>query len=119
MVESPKRLPAAFFRTGSGGEPVREGLKSDLFSRADRRRIGASIKTVGFGWPIGMPTCRPLGGEPWEIRIALNNRIARVLFCVHAETMVLLHGFIKKTRAAPQAEIALARQRMTILERPQ
>lgn len=28
---------------------------------ADRRVIGEDMATVEFGWPVGMPVCRPLG----------------------------------------------------------
>ena len=55
-----KRIPAVFYRTEGGGEPVRDWLKG-LPSSQDRKRIGEDIKTVEFGWPIGMPVCKPLG----------------------------------------------------------
>lgn len=59
-----------------------------------------------------MPLCRALGGGLWEVRSTLSgNRIARVLFCAAAGQMVLLHGFIKKTRKTPEPELALARKR--------
>lgn len=45
-----------------------------------------------------MPTCRPMGNGLFEVRTNLpNGRNARVLFCIHNNQMVLLHGFIKKT----------------------
>ena len=48
----------------------------------------------------------------WEVRTSLpSNRIARVLFCVVKERIVVLHGFIKKTQKTPDAELALARKR--------
>ena len=75
-----KRFQAVFYRTEAGGEPVREWLKS-LPSREDRKRIGEDIKTVEFGWPVGMPVCRSVGGGIYEVRSDLaQNRIARVLF---------------------------------------
>jgi hypothetical protein len=46
-------LDVRFFRTDTGTEPVREWLK-DL-SAIDRKTIGEDIKTVQFGWPLGMP----------------------------------------------------------------
>jgi phage-related protein len=104
-----KRIPAIFFRTEAGGEPVRDWLKT--LSPDDRKRIGADIKTVEFGWPIGMPVCRPLGAGIYEVRSALaQNRIARVLFFIDKkERMVLLQGFIKKTRKTPDEDLELAR----------
>ena len=103
-----KRIPAIFFRTDAGGEPVREWLKS--LSREDRKQIGTDIMTVEFGWPIGMPVCRPLGHAMYEVRTNLsNNRIARVLFYLDKlGRMVLLHGFMKKTQKTPAEELNLA-----------
>lgn len=83
----------------------------------DRKSIGEDIKTVQFGWPMGMPLVRSLGGGVWEVRIRLDNRIARVLFALEGATMVLLHGFIKKQQATPQTELALARDRLKQLKR--
>ena len=62
---SEKRLPAHFYRTERGNEPVREWLR-DL-GKDDRRIIGADIMTVEYGWPIGMPTCRPMGDGRWTL----------------------------------------------------
>ena len=106
-----KRVPAIFFRTDAGGEPVRDWLKGLPYAD-DRKRIGEDIKTVEFGWPIGMPVCRPLGHGVNEVRTGLtHNRIARVLFYVDQETrMVLLHGFIKKTQKTSDEDLALARR---------
>jgi phage-related protein len=85
-------------------------LKS-LPSSADRKRIGEDIKTVEFGWPIGMPVCKPLGDGIYEVRTRLaQNRIARVLFYIDKNSrMVLLHGFIKKSRNTPHDDLELAR----------
>jgi len=104
-----KRLPAIFFRTEAGGEPVREWLKG--LSPDDRKRIGEDVKTVEFGWPIGMPVCRPLGQGIYEVRTSLaQNRIARVLFYIDRKArMVLLHGFVKKTQKTPGEDLVLAR----------
>jgi phage-related protein len=106
-----KRISVIFYRTEAGGEPVREWLKA-LPSPEDRKRIGEDIKTVEFGWPIGMPACRPLGSGLYEVRTSLGqNRIARVLFYVDKKSrMVLLHGFIKKTQKTPEADLELARK---------
>jgi len=106
-----KRLPAIFFRTGAGREHVRDWLKTLPYAD-DRKRIGEDIKTVEFGWPIGMPVCRPMGQGIYEVRTDLtHNRIARILFYIDGKhRMVLLHGFIKKMRQTPDADMALARR---------
>ena len=78
----------------------------------DRRIIGTDIRTVEFGWPVGMPVCRPMGGGLFEIRSTITQkRIARVLFCIHGEKMVLLHGLVKKTRKIPDSDLATALKR--------
>lgn len=78
----------------------------------DRKRIGEDIKTVEFGWPIGMPVCRSLGDGVYEVRTSLaHNRIARILFYIDKKSrMVLLHGFIKKTAKTPSEDLNLARR---------
>ena len=104
-----KRVPAIFYRTEVGNEPVRDWLKA--MDAVDRRRIGEDIKTVEFGWPIGMPVCRPMGAGLHEVRTELSgNRIARVFFYVdRLQRMVLLHGIVKKTRKTPESDLTLAR----------
>jgi phage-related protein len=52
-----------------------------------------------------------------EVRIRLENRIARVLFVLDGSTMVLLHGFIKKTQATSQSDLDLAKDRFKQLRR--
>jgi phage-related protein len=105
-----KRVPAIFFRTEAGGEPVRNWLKG-LPLPDDRKRIGEDIKTVEFGWPIGMPVCKSLGDGLYEVRTSLaQHRIARVLFYIDRKgRMVLLHGFVKKTPKTPDEDMELAR----------
>ena len=104
-----KRVPAIFYRTEAGGESVREWLKG--LPSEDRKRIGEDIKTVEFGWPVGMPVCRPLGDGIYEVRTSLaQNRIARVLFYIDKKSrMVLLHGFIKKTQKTPDEDLELTK----------
>jgi phage-related protein len=110
-----KILPARFYQTSLGKEPVRDWIK-DL-DKEDRLAIGADIKTVEFGWPIGMPTCRPLGKGLYEVRSSLpSNRIARTIFCIYDGQMVLLHAFIKKTQKTPKQDLNLAMERKAKLE---
>jgi|SRR5919109_4647819 phage-related protein len=116
MSDERKKLPARFFRSSTGNEPVRDWLLA--LSKADRKTIGVDISTVEYGWPIGMPACRPMGQRLWEVRSDLGkNRIARVLFCVSEGHMILLHGFVKKTQKTPKADLDIARERMKELEK--
>ena len=112
MIDRKKKLPARFYVAPSGRLPVREWLLA--LSEEDRRTVGKDMQKVEFGWPIGMPLCRPLGDGLWEVRSNLaSNRIARVLFCLTEGRLLALHGLIKKTQKTPDAELELARKRMS------
>lgn len=81
-------------------------------SPADRQTIGKDVQKVEFGWPIGRPPCAPPGQGLWEVRSDLDsNRIARIIFCLGGENMILLHGFVKKTQKIPKLEMTLALKR--------
>ena len=59
-----------------------------------------------------MPVVDHIDGDIWEVRTRLATRLARVLFALDGNVMLLLHGFIKKERNTPKAELDLAKQRM-------
>jgi phage-related protein len=111
----PKEVPLQvfFYRTAMGSEPVREWLKA--LPAEERKIVGDDLKTVQFGWPLGMPLIRKLEADLWEVRCRLPSRIARVIFTVDGNTMVLLHGFIKKSQKTPVEDLRLARQRLNAL----
>jgi phage-related protein len=108
--EAPRKIPVVFYRTRGGAELVRGWLRS--LDDRDRNAIGLDLMRVQFRWPVGMPLCRAMGDGLWEVRTSLpSNRIARVLFCVARDRIVVLHGFIKKTQKTPDEEMTLARKR--------
>lgn len=103
-------LQVRFFRTAPGNEPVRDWLKA--LGPLDRKAIGEDIKTVQFGWPLRMPIVRKLAPDLWEVRSHITDGIARTLFTVKNQTMVLLHGFVKKSQKTPATELDIAKQRL-------
>lgn len=105
-----KIITVNFYQQGSGKEPVREWLKS--LSADDCKIIGTDIKTVEYGWPLGMPLVRKMDNNLWEVRSNITgNKIARVLFTVVDDRLILLHGFIKKSQATPTNDLKLAKKR--------
>lgn len=111
----PRKIPLIFYRARPGSEPVRDWLKG--LPEAERHAIGKDLLRAQWRWPVGMPLCRPMGGGLWEIRTDLpTRRTARVLLCLHDGHLVALHGFIKKTRATPEDDLALARKRQKELQ---
>jgi phage-related protein len=105
-----QKVPVVFYKTAAGVVVVREWLRS--LPEVDRNIIGRDLMRVQYRWPVGMPLCRPLGGGLWEVRSDLpSSRIARLLFCFNKGRLVVLHGFIKKTKKAPADEMEIARKR--------
>jgi len=114
-ADKPRKMPVVFYRTAAGTEVVRDWLRN--LKDGDRNAIGQDLMRVQFRWPVGMPLCRALGANLWEVRSELpSKRIARVLFCVKQGKILVLHGFIKKTRKTPDEDLALARKRNHELE---
>lgn len=108
-MKAERPLKVIFFATEAGNEPVREWLKG--LEKDDCKVIGTDILTVQYAWPVGKPLVDHLGDGIWEVRSRLNNRIARTLFAVVDQEIVLLHGFVKKQQKTPQNELELARKR--------
>jgi phage-related protein len=113
MSDVERKLDAMFFRTGQGNEPVREWLLE--LPKSERKVIGDDVLKVQYCRPIGKPLVGNLGNGLWEVKSGLGDRIARVVFCVEGQTMVLLHGFIKKSQKTPKHELDLALKRMNQL----
>lgn len=110
-----KKITVVFYKNSLGKEPVRDFIKG--FSKKDKEIIGIDIKMVEFGWPIGMPVCRPLGAGLYEVRSTLSSkREVRVVFCIYEKFMILLHAFIKKTQKTPIQDMAIAKQRQKEIE---
>jgi phage-related protein len=111
-----KIIDVQFYKSDTGSIPVKEWLKK--LTAADRKNIGDDIRTVEFGWPIGMPLVGKIDTGLWEVRSNLsNNRISRVLFTVYSDMMILLHAFIKKTSKTPKNDLKTAKRRMSHIER--
>lgn len=113
MMVVGKPIPVAFFRLDSGREPVRVWLKALI--PADRKSIGEDIKTLQYGWPVGMPLARKMAEDLWELRSTVSSGIARTFFTEFQQHLVLLHGFVKKSNKTPAKELSLAKRRLSKL----
>ena len=102
-----------FYQTPVGRPVISEWLRS--FDKPDRAILGFDLKRVQFGFPMGLPLCRSLGGGLWEVRSSLSgNREVRMIFfhdTAH-QALVVVHGFIKKSQKTPKADIEIASRRM-------
>ena len=107
-------LACVFFETEQGNQPVRNFLLE--LQREDRKIIGADIFTVQEGFPLGYPLVEKVEQDLWEIRSTIESGICRIFFTIHKETMVLLHGFIKKSKKIPRMELKTAMTRLKIFQ---
>jgi phage-related protein len=108
--DRPRKIAVVFYRTRVGNEVVRDWLRG--LPEPERNAIGQDLMRVQYRWPIGMPLCRAMGDGLWELRTDLpSNRIARLLFSMQEGRILVLHGFIKKTRRTPGEDLELARRR--------
>jgi phage-related protein len=108
-------LRAAFFETENGNQPVRDFILE--LAREDRKEIGSDIFTVQKGFPLGLPLVEKLDADLWELRSHIPDGICRIFFTIHQKTMVLLHGFVKKSQKIPSKEIKTAKGRLTEFRR--
>ena len=102
-----------FFRTAAGTEPVREWLRG-LPAEA-RKTIGEDLLLVQQRWPIGKPLVDGFGHGLWEVRSTANRVEYRLLFGLVGGYLVVLHAFVKKTRATPAADRDLGYERLALV----
>lgn len=66
-----------------------------------------------FGADLRLPHSRAMGGGLFELRPRGREGIARVFYCMQVgRSIVILHSFVKKTRATPGREMDIALRRM-------
>jgi phage-related protein len=109
MKKSKPTLTVEFYRELNGNEPVRDWLQT--LPKPIRLIVGEDISKVQYRWPLGMPLVRGLGDGMHEVRSHIPNGIIRILFMVFDKTMVLFHGFIKKTEQLPTQDKKIAKER--------
>ncbi len=99
-------IDVLFYTAPNGKKPVAEYLKSlDKAERADL--ADALLRVHKFG--LSAVTTQAIGGKLWEIK-ANAQRAFYVLMT--ADSIVVLHAYMKKSQKAPAAELATARARM-------
>jgi len=101
-----------FYKTESDNEVVLDFIREQ--PPEDRKVIGEDLKTLQFRYPMGLPLCRPIGLGLWELRSSLpSKREARLIYFFDSKRQMILvvHGFIKKTRTTPNSDIKLAEKR--------
>lgn len=106
-----------FYRTASGNDVVQSFLRN--LPSDDKKVVGADLKTLQFGYPIGMPLCRSCGPKLMELRSSLpSKRELRLLwfFDKASQQIVVVHAFIKKTQKTPNQDRELGEKRRSECE---
>jgi phage-related protein len=101
-----------FYKTKAGNEVVLNFIRG--LPANDKKTIGEDLATLQHGYPLGMPMCRHLVGDLWELRSSMpSKREARLIYFYHSASsnIVVVHGFIKKTQKTPANDIDLAQKR--------
>ena len=72
-----------------------------------------TVEAVGLE-ALRAPHARHLDGKLWELRVRVEEGIARGIYVTATEQrVVVLHVFAKKSRKTPRRALATARERMT------
>jgi len=67
-----------------------------------------------FGHKLGMPHSKEVNKNLFELRVRGVQEV-RILYGFHKNSIVLLHGFIKKSQKIPKREIFTAQQKLRTL----
>lgn len=99
-----------YFKPDNSESPIKDFLLSlDVKMRAKVLRNIEHLKLNGY--KLREPLSAPLRDGIFELRTQTGGNITRVLYFFYVNnTIVLTHGFIKKTQKTPPAEIERALQ---------
>lgn len=62
---------------------------------------------------MGEPHVKPIEGKLWELRIQYKTDQVRIIYFIDEnQTIVLLHGFVKKDQKIRRSEIETAQKRL-------
>lgn len=103
---------ATFYKTKAGNEVVLDFIRQ--LPAGDRRIIGEDLKVVELRHPVGMPLCRHLEDDLWEVRSSLpSKREARLIYYFddQRQVLVVVNVFLKTSSKTPKREIDTARRR--------
>jgi len=108
-------------------------IKYDNIGLFEVEYFNAGVQLQFESWPVGiyadflrlvelierhgadlrLPHSRGFGHGLFELRCRGPEGIGRVFYCCQVRRrVVILHGFIKKSMAIPDSELAIARKRM-------
>jgi phage-related protein len=102
-----------YYVDAKGHEPVAEFLDS-LTIGSQARALRLMDLLANYGVLLKEPYSRRLKGKLRELRITDRFGEIRIVYCPFTgRRLILLHGFIKKTRKTPSRDIEIAERRLS------
>lgn len=102
-----------YYLTSSGENPVRDFM--DSLQKQDKAKIFRIVQTIEkYGLLSILPHIKKLTCTPfWEIRILGQSNIRIIYLSITSESILMLHGFLKKKQKTSAKEIEIANKRLT------
>ncbi len=84
----------------------------------EKQTVAKILRTIDllekFGAHLGMPHSKKIAPSLFELR-ARGKQEARIFYTFQTDTIILLHGFVKKSQKLPQKEIEAAKRKLHAL----
>lgn len=102
-----------YYTTIQGNNPTRKFIES--LQESQQRKVTRILTYIKeYGLVTAIPHIKKLSSTPlWEIRILGEDNIRILYATVLIDSILLLHGFVKKSQKTPQKEINTALHRLT------
>lgn len=101
-----------YYVSASGENPVKNFIES--LSDKQARKVARVLSYIeNYGLVVAISHVKKLAGTPlWEIRILGQDNIRVLYASVLSGSIVLIHGFVKKSQQTPGREIKTALERL-------
>lgn len=113
-MPSELRNKVVYYKHQGGGEPVKKFI--DSLSKLQKAKVFNMFALYqDFGLTSMIPHTKHLTGTPlWEIKIKGKDSIRMIYVSQTKTSILILHGFIKKTQKTPLNELKIALNRLRI-----
>ncbi len=103
-----------YYTSTEGQNPPRRFIES-LSERQQRKIIRLLTSIQEYGLIAAIPHIKKLTGTPlWEIRILGQDNIRVLYASVLSDSILIVHGFVKKSQQTPRKEIETALNRLKV-----
>ena len=84
----------------------------DLVQISTKAKLTRAVRLmIEYGPDLGMPLSRKIDSQLYELRIRGTQEV-RIFYTYFKKTIVMLHGFVKKTQKIPRRELEKAHKHL-------